>query len=637
MPKFGGHIVIGEAVAKKLGKDDEWLAGEEGAALRLGAVGPDLTLFLMDPAEDNEFVYTALGTGMGVYKDIRRIADKVDELTDYIGEPATELTSWFTGGFSDSLLEFTGYAVQSFAAALKLVLFSKTTISVENPFKDMPTETLLKVFGADYLKWASVPKVDLQTNFDSSSVTSPAYIFRYFGAPYTEDPPFKKKAGVGNYSEWWWMDILHYRRSALFARSMLEAANASKDPVLMAYATGYYSHVGGDIVGHPYINSMVGGPFRNHALRHMVIESLLDVEIWRDRKGEEIINSRLDKKVDLSKEAIEKIARLLSDSMKSVYANPPMGQEKIVTKHFGETAPSADDLIKAYNTMSGYLAFSTDIGLEPPKKPPGNLGEVWEKVRQHLQTSIDKIGGYAHDLGTVSGWEWLAALIGLVMWCAVLVIEILTLPFAITAAIIAVGPEWIIYLVNSALYDFIRNVRYTMALCGWGYAGQKDLDRPMSRELLTVRSTLEGDNLVYPYAMTNRVDAYWLYYPTARELGGTLLEMPRTISGPYNRNHKASDFIDGLPFDVTNEADLKSLHAPKLPAAPNTINEAWSTGVLANMLRTTPTTAFFGNAVDFTVMLIKGDYPDGSFDLDGDRGYASTQSQGYPPSTEYIS
>lgn len=96
MPKFGGHIVIGEEIAKRLGYFDASVDGDIGAALRLGAIGPDLTLFLFDPAEDNAIAYDALKTASNLYKSIRDIRDKIEEIDDYIGKPATDLTEWMT-------------------------------------------------------------------------------------------------------------------------------------------------------------------------------------------------------------------------------------------------------------------------------------------------------------------------------------------------------------------------------------------------------------------------------------------------------------------------------------------------------------------------------------------------------------
>lgn len=628
MPKFGGHIVIGEEVGRRLGYSQEDLEGEIGKALRLGAVGPDLTLFLMDPAEDNSFVYQALGSGMRVYREIRKVRDKIEEISDYIGKPVDQVADWISGGFSTSLLEFTGLALQGFVSALKLIAFSNTRVEVINPFQGMDLDLLRRVFGVDAAQWASVPKVDLSWNFDSSQVTSPAYVFRYFGAPYTEDPPFKKKAAVGDYSEWWWMDILHYRRTTEFASALLTTAEANGDPVQIAYARGYFSHVGGDIVGHPYINSMVGGPFRNHALRHMVIESLLDVQIWRDFKGEEIINSRIDKLVEVSNESIQSISQLLENCLTRVFIEPTGGRRSIRTKHFSGRAPTAENFRTAQTTMLGYLAFSTDIGLVPPKKPPGSIGEVWDEIRESVQAAVDKISQYTQDLGTASGWSWFAALIGLVMWTGALLVMLLTLPAAIVNRILALEPRWFFYLINSALYDFVSNVRYCMALCGWGYAGANDLKRPKSRDLLALRVESENDQYMYPAAMAPRVDGFWLDHP--RHIG-TPPEQERTVSGPYLSRHVAADFIVNLPFDEANRSALLALASP-----PPGANEVWTKERLNEIRSINSSTAFFGNAVDFTLKLISGEYPPAPFDLDGDRGYAAIEWENYPPNTEYL-
>lgn len=347
MPKFGGHIIIGEEVGKRLGYTESDLRGEIGNALRLGAVGPDLTLFLLDPAEDNKFVYQALGAGMRVYNEIRKVRDKIEEINTYIGKPAAEIASWFSGGFSDSLLEFSGMTVNSFVAALQYVAFTTKKIEVLNPFNGMDAGVLSKVFGPEMFKWATAPKLEVSWNYDSSQITSPAYIFRHFGAPYTDDPPFKEKFVVGDYSKWWWMDILHYRRTGQFARTLQDFANHTGDPILIAYANGYFSHVGGDIVGHPYVNSIVGGPFRNHALRHMVVESLLDVQIWKDYKaGAEIFNSRMDKVVNVSDESLKSISELFHKCLDYVFVNPGIGGRLFTQKISAKLRPKQRILLR---------------------------------------------------------------------------------------------------------------------------------------------------------------------------------------------------------------------------------------------------------------------------------------------------
>ena len=81
--------------------------------------------------------------------------------------------------------------------------------------------------------------------------------------------------------KWWWFDVLHYRRSGEYATALLDIARATGDEELLAYAIGYVSHYAADSVGHPYVNTIVRGPYRHHAQRHKVVENGHDVWAWR--------------------------------------------------------------------------------------------------------------------------------------------------------------------------------------------------------------------------------------------------------------------------------------------------------------------------------------------------------------------
>jgi hypothetical protein len=61
-------------------------------------------------------------------------------------------------------------------------------------------------------------------------------------------------------TDWYWFDFLHYRRTGRFCSAMWKLARASGDRDLMRYCLGYASHIGTDVVGHPFVNSIVGGP-----------------------------------------------------------------------------------------------------------------------------------------------------------------------------------------------------------------------------------------------------------------------------------------------------------------------------------------------------------------------------------------
>lgn len=90
-----------------------------------------------------------------------------------------------------------------------------------------------------------------------------------------------------NHKDWWWFDTLHTRQTGDFATRLLDIARGrapGKDGHyrrrwrLLAYAIGYVSHLAADVVGHAYVNTMVGGPYRlNQAQRHTTQEKLMDV------------------------------------------------------------------------------------------------------------------------------------------------------------------------------------------------------------------------------------------------------------------------------------------------------------------------------------------------------------------------
>ena len=85
--------------------------------------------------------------------------------------------------------------------------------------------------------------------------------------------------------KWWWADHLHYAHTGVFTTTLLNLAfrdPAYRDrPELRAYALGYLTHVIGDVVGHPYVNQIVGGPYRLHRQRHTLVENFIDGFVWQ--------------------------------------------------------------------------------------------------------------------------------------------------------------------------------------------------------------------------------------------------------------------------------------------------------------------------------------------------------------------
>jgi hypothetical protein len=84
--------------------------------------------------------------------------------------------------------------------------------------------------------------------------------------------PSQKKVDI-DYTQpgnWWGFDALHYRRSGLFTQTLFRNA---RTPAQQAYALGYMTHYAADVVLHPYLNLIAGGPYRTHSQRHKVIET----------------------------------------------------------------------------------------------------------------------------------------------------------------------------------------------------------------------------------------------------------------------------------------------------------------------------------------------------------------------------
>ena len=81
-----------------------------------------------------------------------------------------------------------------------------------------------------------------------------------------------------------WSDMSHYRRPSAMCRALVRQAEAllhgedgeNRSQQFLAFALGYITHVGTDVVAHSFVNEQCGGPFRNHPQRHHLIENHID-------------------------------------------------------------------------------------------------------------------------------------------------------------------------------------------------------------------------------------------------------------------------------------------------------------------------------------------------------------------------
>jgi len=79
---------------------------------------------------------------------------------------------------------------------------------------------------------------------------------------------------------WQPRDTLHGSKSGRFLRALRERADAQSDQRLKAYALGATVGYGAALCGNPYINNVVGAPYRNHWWRHRWIEAYIDTWVY---------------------------------------------------------------------------------------------------------------------------------------------------------------------------------------------------------------------------------------------------------------------------------------------------------------------------------------------------------------------
>lgn len=610
---------------------------------RLGAVGPDLMLFLFDPlfSDLDPSISRPARDGFNVVikilLTIDEIKEKISKLEDLIGSPGADLIDLASGGLSTSLMKTVESALEITILTLKLgVAMGMSPLNLKNP--------LFKFFDPQK------GKLDV-TAFVNKALTEPTILvdasdnvgfpFRYFGHPFTDDGDWIEPKTKGDYSKWWWMDLLHYRKTGDFAQNLLKMAKQRGDSIAYKYAQGYLSHVAGDICGHPFINSIVGGPFRNHAYRHMVLEGLADTWLWDRQYNQDITSSKLHELIKLNESEFQSVSYLIISSMKRTY--PSHMVPKLIKGNDG--FPSEGDLYEAYGTMYLYLKLSTKGGFARPEPPADTPEELIKEIQDIL--------GRNNPAGSFPGYdsnkplEYIFAILGWLFRGLVFLVMIATLPFAVLMRFLQAAPRWAIYLINLGLYFIISGLRTLLALMGWGYASRDDFQNfGFLNSFITVGEDSPNN---YPYLSTARPkhSFYWLVHPRdAEDLithERTKLENDPTLVAPIKHNSRPNWIIDQTNNLMHN--DIAILNALDAIASPT------ETGNIVNSMFHSEHSQIYGNAVDFYIKLLDGfDKPVEldefgkpkeilsipNLDLDGDRGYAYRSWEGEPPDEEYL-
>lgn len=340
--------------------------------------------------------------------------------------------------------------------------------------------------------------------------------------------------------EWWWFDILHYRRSGKFAKYLIE--NSRSNPRHLAYSIGYMSHLTADTVGHPYVNTIVRGPYRNHSQRHKVVENFQDVSAYaRFKSGlglgeEEFVSSDLHERfifhdgrrsvftgeVLKETESIiddltpgiadigmpEDLAELFSRATKDVFTDRG--------SHIFGGGMEPEEVDAAYRLWYSWFK-STTSEIKLPKSLPDlpplseDIREAWENFKRRVNDALNELNDAIDDLfsgstGRRFSWDnvvnFFKKVHRIIKAALAVAASMATVLEEIIVGVISRVAHFLLDQIYQALYVAYDYFRLSVSLNGFAFPFESHLEDYKVKHMLDPR---------FPDANRNRVQTNWDY------------------------------------------------------------------------------------------------------------------------------
>ena len=465
-------------------------------------------------------------------------------------------------------------------------------------------------------------------------------LFDVMSHPYRDGvPPGPKPAGFSvpaerakAKNEWWWFDAMHYRKTGKVAAKLLESTRP--DSPLHLYAIGYLTHVAADSVGHPYVNTISGGPYRSFAQRHKASENYQDVFNFQAVRGVDwnysalhaLYNFNFDGNVDTENDVPDPfttlpndLATLIADTLNDLYDEDGQAPQPDYAKRI-----LPGDVEDAYRLWYAWLKSATDTGTLPPPVAyslSAELREVWDQAMDNLGDIGDFIEDAADAAGDMGIWGiflMLGALILGALAAAAAVID------AVLGALTTLGASTIRYaacLIYEQLYNAFETFRLGVAMNGLAF--------PMQQHLTDPRIT-HFANPSLPDASGNSVTSMLGRLPALRWMVPGLTHNERHLVYPPTAGEQPPVFA--VPASYLDKTSVWYAWGD-IPPEPKILDELIALTPSANAAGNDDGTKLaaiyndkrlLGNALDLTQALydrVKGGIVIPDFNLDGDRGY----------------
>jgi hypothetical protein len=529
--------------------------------------------------------------------------------------------------YGTKLDELVNFTFAAYDALEPLVEFYETYVEpVEQALEDALT-------AADQLLFKGLIG-DLKTTVDLLNTTALTAV----GALVTSGvdlffPFFPKIQQGAPENEWYYFDFLHYRRTGRFASTMWNLAGGDAD--LQRYVLGYVSHIGADVVGHPFVNAVTGGPYRTHWHRHKLVENWMDA--WARRHygdlqgvkaclklgpddqyaGHSISGSYYYRLVEFEDGRMpDKLQSLFAKALQSTYADIPHPEMMVEA-----------DVDAAYRLWLAWFRRSTSIGSAQkpvPVPPPAVATALYNSYVSGLPPFPGGGGGPPGGAGGLG--NILQALFDFAQWVADVASYTLDWMgnnagsiFALTYVGALNVLKWLLYQVRKGVYEVYDSLRFMLVLGGYIFPEAQDLDKhPWGTALLSPQFA----------HLTGGAAADFMLYPRAQEVhaqAGTTehhLTYPSTAQEQQHAEPAPQPFHDEFPNTFISDEPLPPSFLTTEQQLNDSLAPYGSPQATHEVDKLTWTTAQLGNAIDFSAHLAAQRITNlPNYNLDGDRGY----------------
>jgi hypothetical protein len=483
------HMAVAENVRKALANIGSWsngattaglpsldgrtpaelaqIAGDHPSYYALGALGPDLFFFLPDFRSICEG-----GLRVSIANPIIRIVETVDNLYDSFDDWILSRWEYYLGPIAEDVDEQLSRFTGDLTTLVKDVLGGLASIGV-NLALDIASQSK---------DWFSFFSLGLNKGYDNQ--------------------------------DFFWSDMLHYRRTSHYARNLWLRAERAGSDALRAYALGYMTHLGADTAGHPFVNEKCGGPYRLHWQRHHLVENHMDAQTYADDYGSssvwrQYVESGLHYKIafdehgkdnnpplpkpegetlqalyrwrrllDLDSHMPDELANLLIDAMGDTYAtstpptpaNASTSSPRILPTPDGR--PHNETVKTAYLWWFRYLKRSTADGFRRDKPSPPDL---FPNLDPPLATDPhDEPPGPANQLPVVDA---ILKLLRLALWLVACAVWFVTFVAAVVFDAATYVPRLIAYYaLELPIYYILKAERRILVVTSYLHPTTDEID-----------------------------------------------------------------------------------------------------------------------------------------------------------------